>query len=153
MIHDGPFGKPIKKDFPLINITSLIDVMFLLLIFLIITTTFNPHLGISLQLPEAKSSNAVEDVQLCRIIVDSKGVIYISEGETKEPKSVTLEELESRLKELKAKNPPPSLVLESDAEVPFRTTVKIFDLALQLGYSGLTIATIPKNNESSSLTN
>jgi len=147
-MREGPFGKAVKKDFPLINITSLIDVMFLLLIFLVITTTFNPHLGLSLKLPESKTSEKVEDNNIYRVVIGPKGDIYISEknGETSNP--LTIKELEKELKEIKIKNPSASLILEADAEVPFRITVKVFDLALQLGYSGISIATVPeeKNN-------
>lgn len=146
-MREGPFGKPVKKDFPFINITSLIDVMFLLLIFLVITTTFNPHLGLSLQLPESKTSEEIRDENIYRVVITSKGNIYISGENEKESNPLTIEELEKKLKEIKTKNPLASLVLESDAEVPFRITVKVFDLALQLGYSGLTIATVPEEKE------
>ncbi len=150
-MREGPFGKPVKKDFPLINITSLIDVMFLLLIFLVITTTFNPHLGLSLQLPESKTNDEIKDTNTYRVIIDSKGNIYLAEKDSKSSLPITIEELERTLKEIKAENPSASLILESDAEVPFRITVKVFDLALQLGYSGLTIATIPEENKNTIL--
>ncbi|HOQ31164.1 MAG TPA: biopolymer transporter ExbD [Candidatus Hydrogenedens sp.] len=152
-MREGPFGKPVKKDFPLINITSLIDVMFLLLIFLIITTTFNPHLGLSLQLPESKTNNEIKDTNIYRVIIDSKGNIFLSEKEGGNSIPVTIEELEKKLKEIKTKNPSATLILESDAEVPFRITVKVFDLALQLGYSGLTIATVPEKDRISEVGN
>ncbi|MGC9053537.1 MAG: ExbD/TolR family protein, partial [Candidatus Hydrogenedens sp.] len=129
-----------------LNITSLIDVMFLLLIFLVITTTFNPHLGLSLQLPESKTTDEIKDINIYRVIIDSKGNIFIAEKESGSPTHITIEELEKRLKEIKEKNPSATLILESDAEVPFRITVKVFDLALQLGYSGLTIATVPEKD-------
>lgn len=144
IMHEGPFGKPARKNPPFINITSLIDVMFLLLIFLIITTTFNPHLGLSLQLPEANTSKPVEELDTCRIIIDAKGNLSLLEKDNDNSKLVTIEELENRLRELKTNNPPPLLILESDAEAPFRSTVKVFDLALELGYPGVTIATKPK---------
>ncbi|MGC8738591.1 MAG: ExbD/TolR family protein [Candidatus Hydrogenedens sp.] len=145
-MREGPFGKPVKNDFPFLNITSLIDVMFLLLIFLVITTTFNPHLGLSLQLPESKTTDEIKDINIYRVIIDSKGNIFIAEKESGSPTHITIEELEKRLKEIKEKNPSATLILESDAEVPFRITVKVFDLALQLGYSGLTIATVPEKD-------
>ncbi|MGC8845360.1 MAG: ExbD/TolR family protein [Candidatus Hydrogenedens sp.] len=145
-MREGPFGKPVKNDFPFLNITSLIDVMFLLLIFLVITTTFNPHLGLSLQLPESKTTDEIKDINIYRVIIDSKGNIFIAEKERGSPTHITIEELEKRLKEIKEKNPSATLILESDAEVPFRITVKVFDLALQLGYSGLTIATVPEKD-------
>ncbi len=148
-MREGPFGKPVKKDFPLINITSLIDVMFLLLIFLVITTTFNPHLGLSLKLPESKTSDEIKDNNTYRVVIGPKGDIYISEKNGDISKPVTIEELEKKLKEIKMKNPSASLILEADAEVPFRITVKVFDLALQLGYSGLTIATVPEEKKTS----
>jgi len=49
-----------KKGRALINITSLIDVLFLLLIFLMVSSTFLEQPGIQLELPEAKSSVLVE---------------------------------------------------------------------------------------------
>lgn len=150
-MREGPFGKPAKKDLPLINITSLIDVMFLLLIFLVITTTFNPHLGLSLQLPESKTNEEIKNSNIYRVIIDAKGNIFLSEKEGGNSIPVTIEELEKRLKEIKTKNPSATLILESDAEVPFRITVKVFDLALQLGYSGLTIATVPEKDKISEI--
>ena len=80
-MREGPFGKPAKKDLPLINITSLIDVMFLLLIFLVITTTFNPNLGLSLQLPESKTNEEIKNSNIYRVIIDAKGNIFLSEKE------------------------------------------------------------------------
>lgn len=152
-MREGPFGKPAKKDLPLINITSLIDVMFLLLIFLVITTTFNPHLGLSLQLPESKTNEEIKNSNIYRVIIDAKGNIFLSEKEGGNSIPVTIDELEKRLKEIKTKNPSATLILESDAEVPFRITVKVFDLALQLGYSGLTIATVPEKDKISEIGN
>ncbi len=146
-MKEGPFGKPVKKDFPLINITSLIDVMFLLLIFLVITTTFNPHLGLSLQLPESKIGEEIKETNIYKIVIDRKGDIFISEKDKESAVPVSIEELEIKLKQIKSENPSASLVLESDGNVPFRVTVKVFDLAQQLGYSGLTIATIPEQDK------
>lgn len=144
-MYNGPFGKSFRKDSTFINVTSLIDVMFLLLIFLVVTTTFNPHLGLSLNLPTAKSGTLVEVPDKYRIILDSRGRVFFGkEGESRE---VTFDELKGLLLDLKNQKMNPTIVLESDSNVPFRLPMKVFDLAVELGFTGLTIATVPEEDK------
>lgn len=81
-----------KKDTNImINITSLIDVVFILLIFFAVTTSFVTPSSIKVDLPKAKGE-AVEEKKNIRIAVDSTGALFL-DGE-----AVKDEELESKLK-------------------------------------------------------
>ena len=56
----GPFGTNPPRRRPLINITPLIDVMFLLLIFFMVSSTFRSEFGIDVALPTAQTAAAQE---------------------------------------------------------------------------------------------
>ncbi|MCX8065239.1 MAG: biopolymer transporter ExbD [Candidatus Hydrogenedentes bacterium] len=146
-MKSAPFGSPPKRELPFINITSLIDVMFLLLIFLLLTTTFNPKLGITLNLPEAKSSEDKHIQSPLRIIVDSKEKIFVSYKESEAPSQTSLNELEKMLSELKNQSSSPKVVLESDGNVPFKTAVAILDILKKNGFTSITIATRQPDQE------
>ena len=72
---DSPFGIRRHRRKPSINITSLIDVMFLLLIFLMVSTTFRHQLGIDVDLPEAGTASA-QEMRPHEIVVTRNGEYY-----------------------------------------------------------------------------
>lgn len=140
-MKSGPFGNPPKRELPFINITSLIDVMFLLLIFLLLTTTFNPKLGITLNLPEAKSNEEKQISSAFRIIIDTnKNIFVVKEGYI-QPLQVSLDGLEKIIEELKNQSPPSKTVIESDGDVPFKIPVSILDILKRHGFANIVIAT------------
>ncbi len=140
-MKSAPFGNPPKKELPFINITSLIDVMFLLLIFLLLTTTFNPKLGITLNLPSAKSSEEKQIQSPVRIAIDKEGRIFASRGESDSLTQVSLSELEKLLADIKRLPNLPQVVLESDENVPFKIVVAVLDIVKNNGLTSITIAT------------
>lgn len=121
----------------LINVTSLIDVVFLLLIFFVVTSTFLERPGIDLTLPEAGSSaTEVADVSV-RIAAD--GGLYVDAS------PVTPEELagvlEARLREAGTTE----VTLEADRRVPHGRVVAAMDAARKAGATGLVVATRPED--------
>ena len=75
---------------PAINITSLIDVLFLLLIFFLVTSTFLEHPGLKLDLPKASSSSP-QKLEKLVIAVKADGTIHLNN------KPVSLEDLKTEL--------------------------------------------------------
>ena len=144
----GPFGSPSRKELPFINITSLIDVMFLLLIFLLLTTTFNPKLRITLNLPPAKSSEEKQIQYPLRIVIDEEGRIFVARGEIESFSQVSLNELEKVLKDFKSKSNTSQVVLECDGNVPFKTAIAVLDIVKMNGLTSVTIATKNVERES-----
>jgi len=127
-----------KKHKVIINITSLIDVLFLLLIFFMVSSTFVEQPGMKLELPESKSaeSEKIKDLIL-EIKMDDSLVL------NDEP--VSMDILEDKFKELIPSLEEKSLVLKADKSVSHGTVVRVMDLAKLSGLEKLIIATKIKN--------
>ncbi|MBD3289743.1 biopolymer transporter ExbD [candidate division KSB1 bacterium] len=123
-----------KKKKVVINITSLIDVLFLLLIFFMVSSTFLEQPGMKLELPETKS-NAPEKIENFILEMTPDGVINLN-GEP-----VQLETLEDKFKEMLPEVQEKSLVLKADKSVPHGSVVKVMDLAKLSGLEKIVIAT------------
>jgi len=117
-----------------ININSLIDVLFLLLIFFMVSSTFVEQPGMKLELPESKSS-ASEKISELILEISPSGNILLND------KQVSIEMLEQNFKELLPRLEEKSLVLKADKNVPHGTVVRVMDLAKLSGLEKLIIAT------------
>ena len=117
-----------------INITSLIDVLFLLLIFFMVSSTFVEKPGMDLELPESESSTLkeVKDMVL-QIQPDDK--MFLN------GKDVSMSNIRTYLEEEYRNNPDAALILKADKAVTHGKVVSIMDLAKQLGITKLIIAT------------
>jgi len=114
-----------KRKKPIINITSLIDVMFLLLVFFMVSTTFAEHPAIKLELPSASTAEPIKLGQLT-LAIDKQGKMFLNDAPVED------EELRSRLAAL-AKKPDVTLVLKADKDVPYGYVVRAMDISRQSG--------------------
>jgi biopolymer transport protein ExbD len=119
-----------------INITSLIDVMFILLIFFMVTSTFLEQPGMKLELPEAKTAT-VERIEKLVIFIDPDERIFVND------RPVTIDRLEQQLHETLGKKPDVPLVLRADQNVPHGLVVRVMDIAKKIGIRRIVIATKP----------
>jgi biopolymer transport protein ExbD len=117
-----------------INITSLIDVLFLLLIFFMISSTFVEQPGMKLELPESKSFTTEKIKELTLDINADQSMTLNGEP-------VTMQNLEQRFKDLLPSLEEKSLVLKADKTVTHGTVVKVMDLAKLSGIEKIIIAT------------
>jgi biopolymer transport protein ExbD len=122
-----------RRKRPAINITSLIDVMFLLLIFFMVSTTFAEHPGIKLELPKAHTGerSALDPLTLT---VDKEGRMFLNDAAVDEA------QLRARLKAAAAA-PDPSLVLRADKAVPYGFVIRAMDISRQCGIRKITSLT------------
>jgi biopolymer transport protein ExbD len=123
-----------KRRKVIINITSLIDVMFMLLVFLMISSTFLDQPGIKLELPKADSSVAVEQKDYV-LFVDKAGKMYLNDND------VAFESLEAKIKDALPKMKDSALILKADQDVSHGTVVKIMDIVRKGGVKKLIIGT------------
>ena len=123
-----------KKKSTIINITSLIDVLFLLLIFMMVSSTFMEEPGIKLDLPETKSAPSVKKSEYI-LYVKLEGELFLNE------KSISLEELGESLKNTLLEMKDESLILKGDTNIPYGRIVKIMDIVKKSGVKKLIIAT------------
>jgi biopolymer transport protein ExbD len=122
-----------KKRKVAINITSLIDVVLLLLIFFMLTTSFVEQPGIKLDLPKADSAEGVKSQEL-EVSISADGSIYLN-GEI-----TNLDELAKKIETLLVEIEEKSLVLKADKNALHGTVVKIMDIARQEGLQKIIIA-------------
>lgn len=126
-----------KKKGIQLNLTSLIDVMFILIIFYSVTSTFMEQPGIELNLPEASTSEVVQ-------IKDNVLFIYPDSSIYLNQKKISLDSLDKALEQLKAKSKSSNLILQADEKIPNGFVVKLMDIASQKGFDQLTISTEEK---------
>jgi len=134
--------EPTKSPFvPRIRIINLVDVLFILLIFFIATTTFRvasqQPTAVKLALPEAKSAEAVgkQKSHQVRLTVTAAGIIYLG----KEP--IAAGQLEPALAKAKAANPEISLELSADKSVSYGIIIGVVDAARVAGIQNITAFT------------
>lgn len=118
----------------LINITSLIDVLFLLLIFVMVSSTFLEQPGIKLELPQAQSAVVVQQ-QEYSLYVDKEGKLFLND------KAITSDDLEKRLKDALPTMKDNSLILKADRDVSHGIVVQIMDIVKKSGVKKLVIGT------------
>jgi biopolymer transport protein ExbD len=124
---------------PVIRVINLVDVLFILLIFFIATTTFRETAptAVKLALPEAKTAEEVghEKVNRVSIAVGSDETVYLDN------KPIALSGLETALREAKEKNPKLEVQFSADKSVSYGTIVAIVDAARAAGIPDITAFT------------
>jgi biopolymer transport protein ExbD len=124
---------------PRIRIINLVDILFILLLFFIATTTFRvdqPN-AVKVSLPEAKTAEALgkQKMDHMTISVTSNDVIFVDQ------KKVNLDALTKLLREAKAKNPDVLLEFSADKSVSYGTVVAVVDAARDAGVRNITAFT------------
>ena len=120
-----------------INLTPLIDVVFLLLIFFMVSTTFDTTSQLKINLPEASQDQSVVPPQKLSLMIDAKGNFFLNSRELTNNKSATLK---AALERTMDGNKLP-IVIQSDADSPVQSLVTAMDVVGQLGLSQVSIAT------------
>jgi biopolymer transport protein ExbD len=115
-------------------LTSLIDIVFLLLIYFLLTTNFMVDEGISIKLPQAKAS-APQTEEVITVYVDEQGRAYVRDCE------VPLNELFDRLREIIGREEDRLVVIRADRSVILNHAVKVMDVAKAAGAGRLCLAT------------
>ena len=132
----------IKKGTALgsLSLTPLIDVVFLLLIFFMVSTTFDRHANLKVELPEASAKKEQQQTDEPVVLsIDAKGNYFINDRQVV---NTTLDTLKTALQKSVADRKDVSLVLRADAKTPHQSVVRAMDAASQLGLTRLSIATI-----------
>lgn len=131
--------KPERKDDLDLNLTPLIDVVFLLLIFFMVSTTFEQSSKLKIDLPEASPKAQSQPDKKIVIGIDAKGRYYINDRQLVNTQQKTLKLALMRLIEDNKEIP---VVLKADAKTPHQSVVTAMDAASQLGLTRLSISTL-----------
>jgi biopolymer transport protein ExbD len=120
-----------------INLTPLIDVVFLLLIFFMVSTTFDTTSQLKINLPEASQNEIKKEAQPLILMIDARGRFFLNSREISGQKS---EALKAALEQVLNGEIRP-IVIQSDAETPVQSLVTAMDVVARLGLSRVSIAT------------
>ncbi|MCF6323721.1 MAG: biopolymer transporter ExbD [Gammaproteobacteria bacterium] len=126
-----------KQD-PEVNLTSLIDVVFLLLIFFMVSTTFTKESEITVDLPEANAEPVEAAIAPIDLTIDVKGRFYINQQKVVNRQAATLKKAIQLVSDGRKDV---SLVISADANTPYQAVVTAMDAARQLGIVKLSLAT------------
>ena len=127
------------KEEPNVDMTSLIDVVFLLLLFFMVSTTFERQALMKVELPEA---SAVEDraeiPEGLELVIDGEGRMYLNDQRLidSEPRTIR-----AAMQQEAGENRDLPLILRADRQTPHHYVVTAMDVAAQLGFRNLSIAT------------
>lgn len=119
-----------------LNITPLIDIVFLLLIFFLLTSHFFMEEGLQVQLPASRTGQKVERTEIV-VFLDDQERLHLND----EP--VAWPELEGRLRALLARDPTATVLLKADRSVRLERAVALMDTAKASGAQKLVLSTTP----------
>jgi biopolymer transport protein ExbD len=128
-----------KEETVEVNLTALIDVVFLLLIFFMVTTTFDRHAKLKVSLPESSEKASQQQSDPLVLSIDAKGNYFIN---GRQVVNQSLDTLKQALQKVIGENTDMALVLRADANTPHKAVVRAMDAASQLGLTKLSIATV-----------
>jgi biopolymer transport protein ExbD len=115
-----------------IDIAPLIDTVFLLLIFFVLTSSFTFQSGINVKLPKAVTSDIIKEENFI-VTITSENVTYLNGA------VITLKEMKERLREPGSKDR--TLLIKADRRASVGRIVDVWDLCRELGIEKINIAT------------
>jgi biopolymer transport protein ExbD len=123
-----------RRELGAINVTSLVDIIFNLLLFFMLTTSFSESAGLEVELPEASSADVKVRTGDLTVALTRDGEIVVR-GVV-----VSLPELEEIMQKHKEEHGEAALIVQADAEVPHGRVVEVVDRAKKQGFPRLGIA-------------
>jgi biopolymer transport protein ExbD len=118
-----------------INLTPMLDVVFIMLIFFIVTASFIKEAGIDVNRPDAPTAESQDDAAIL-IAISANDEIWIDRRET-DPNAVR-----AMIERLHAENPKGSIVIQADEESTHETLVVVMEAAKQAGVTNVAIAAL-----------
>jgi len=116
-----------------IDMTPMLDVVFILLIFFIVTASFVKEAGIDVNRPEAATAVKKERANIL-VAISDKGDVWINK------RKVDIRSVQANIERLKAENPQGTVVIQADKKATTDTLIKVMDSARAAGVYDVSIA-------------
>ena len=129
-----------RADF-LVEMTPLVDVVFLMLIFFMVSTSFTVSNSLKLELPTSKATAQDTQANEVLISIDASGQLYVQE------EAVADGDLRRRILNVSKGDPNMRVVLRADADTRHKRVVYAMDTIRELGMGKLAIATVPMSEK------
>lgn len=133
-----------EADEPEISLVSLIDVIFCIIVFLVVTTTFDVRTSLRLELPTAAGPTIEASDDPLTVVVDAEGRLYLGTAELPKDDRAALV---AALRRVDGDRATMRVVLRADARAPHQAVVTAMDALGQAGFVRLSVATTPEGNE------
>ena len=131
--------RPRIKEDPTIDLTALIDVVFLLLIFFMVSTTFERPAALKVDLPDASQVEAPSDTaDRLELVIQEDGAMWLNDRKLADGRVRTLK---AAFQDAAGKRRDIPLILRADRDTPHHFVVTAMDVAAQLGFTKVSIAT------------
>jgi len=130
--------QPGNDDEPEVNLTPLIDVVFLLLIFFMVSTTFEHQSRIQIELPEATATPEELEEESIEILIDAQGRYFIGDQQVV---NTGLKTLKSAISKAVGDREIVSVTIRADASTPHQAVITALDATSQLGLTRISLAT------------
>jgi biopolymer transport protein ExbD len=127
-----------RRDPVRVDVTPLIDIVFQLVLFFMVSTTFVTSPGIKVNLPRSSAETLLQEQEDLHIWMTDAGAVFVDK------KSVDFEALETILSSRAVQDPSTLVIIEADTEVEHGRVVGVMDLARSVGLERLAIATEPE---------
>jgi biopolymer transport protein ExbD len=127
-----------SREIEPMNLISLIDVMFFLLIFFMLSSTFTKETHLSVELPQADGAVSVDSQDRIEIVISQQGVFSVNGQSLVNSEIETLKSAINKISE--GRNTMP-LLITADGKTPHQSVVTAMDVAGQLGFVKLSITT------------
>ncbi|OIP82497.1 MAG: hypothetical protein AUK44_07570 [Porphyromonadaceae bacterium CG2_30_38_12] len=111
------------------SMSSMTDIVFLLLIFFVISSTMSSPNDIKINLPQSKATSSTKTV-VAKISIDAQGKYFVATG-SNEPVAVASEMLEAYVLNLVAQDTSTYIALHADEQIAYKEVVKVLDIANQ----------------------
>jgi len=129
------------SDEPEIGLIPLIDVILVLIIFFVVTTTFDARSLLKLQLPSATAPSVTPPARSLSLLVNAEGRYFV---EDREALRTDVESLKATLRDVAGDDRARPVLLRADARTPHQSVVTALDALGQLGFRQISIATAPE---------
>ena len=127
-------------DSPQIDLVPLIDVVLCLIVFFVVTTTFDTRSVLELELPRAQGEAAKQQAEVLDILVNAQGRYFVGD---REALRTDVESLKHTIQEVGGDDRDRGVLLRADARTPHQAVVTALDALGQLGYRKIAIGTAP----------
>ena len=128
------------QDEPHIDLVPLIDVILVLIIFFVVTTTFDARSTLQVQLPTASQQQNSEPPRALSVLVNADGNYFINDQEVLRG---DVESLKRTIAQVAGDDREQTVLLRADARTPYQAVVTVQDALGQLGFRRIAIATAP----------
>ena len=132
------FQRRRNRDEPEINLIPMIDVLLVILIFLMVTTSYAKYSELQINLPQASGETVADKIKSINVAVDSsehyainnRGVTYTG-----------IDSLVASLKDAAGDQTDPTIIINADAKAPHQSVINVMEAARRAGYGRITFTT------------